>query len=410
MREDSELADDVRHDNKLWTAPFENWQKSQDPLKRSVVSAVSRERQRARLPHSGSERNHLFLNRQGQQFLDVSGLSGLDSAADGRAFAIWDFDRDGRLDVAVVNSNAPWLNIFRNQSTEVGGSHRFIAVRFVGGNQHRKPSRQFSARDGYGAKVLVEAGPLKLLREHRCGEGLAAQNSATMLLGIGPATVAKRVTVRWPSGKEQTIESVEADQLLTFYEDPAMAPDGQAIMVEPYRKAIDLPGDPVASRAGTATRLAWLAWPLSGATAGQGGPPSSGDVSPAALRMYVTMATWCVACRRELPLLRQLREAFDKNRLVIFGVPVDPNDTPEKLRAFVDENQPPYQLLIGIEAARVEELSGLIEARLHRETLPATLLADSQGRVLHVGAGLPTISDIRRLLDEAADRAAAADR
>ena len=43
---------------------------------------------------SGKERNHLFLNRSGEQFEDLSALSGLDHIADGRVFAVLDLDRD----------------------------------------------------------------------------------------------------------------------------------------------------------------------------------------------------------------------------------------------------------------------------------------------------------------------------
>ena len=62
-----------------------------------------------RHPFSGSERNRLFLNRAGKQFLDVSGLSGVDSPADGRVSVWWDYDRDGRQDLAVINSSSPLL-------------------------------------------------------------------------------------------------------------------------------------------------------------------------------------------------------------------------------------------------------------------------------------------------------------
>ena len=75
-----------------------------------------------------------------------------------------------------------------------------IAVRFVGGNHRARPGTGTSNRDGYGARVEVVVDGTTLLREHRCGEGLAAQNSATMLVGIGAHPAAESVTVRWPSG------------------------------------------------------------------------------------------------------------------------------------------------------------------------------------------------------------------
>ena len=55
---------------------------------------------------SGHERDHLFLSRGGVEFTDIAGISGLDDPADGRAFGLIDYDRDGWLDLFVVNSYA----------------------------------------------------------------------------------------------------------------------------------------------------------------------------------------------------------------------------------------------------------------------------------------------------------------
>ena len=40
------------------------------------------------------------------------------------------------------------------------------------------------------------------------------------------------------------------------------------------------------------------------------------------------MATWCKACKRELPRVAQLREAFGRTDVALLGVPVD-EDGPE---------------------------------------------------------------------------------
>ena len=50
---------------------------------------------------TGNERNHLFLNRAGARFVDISPLSGMDTPADSRTFVLWDYDRDGWQDVSV---------------------------------------------------------------------------------------------------------------------------------------------------------------------------------------------------------------------------------------------------------------------------------------------------------------------
>ena len=157
---------------------------------------------------SGHERNHLFLSSRGRRFDDASGISGLDALADSRSFALFDYDRDGWSDIALVNTNAPLLNLFRNQigdSSSAQERGHVVALRFVGGNRAGKPSERFSNRDGYGARVTAEMGDLTLTREHRAGAGFSSQNSNTLLLGIGARESVDLLTVRWPSGAFQVL-------------------------------------------------------------------------------------------------------------------------------------------------------------------------------------------------------------
>ena len=182
---------------------------------------------------SGYQRNRLFLN-VGRDFIDLSGLSAADSPADGRAFATLDFDRDGRIDLAVVNANEPLCELFANRSK----AGHILALRFVGGNDRAAVSHEWSVRDGYGVQVEVDVGGRTLLREHRAGEGFSAQNSATLLVGLGAHSRADAVRVRWPSGRVQQLAEVAAGALLTAYENPRHSPTGAAFVVVPYR------GDP----------------------------------------------------------------------------------------------------------------------------------------------------------------------
>ena len=63
---------------------------------------------------SGHERNKLYLNDgNGSNFSDQSGLSGLDDESDGRAFAVFDYDRDGWSDIVSVNAMNPLTRLFR---------------------------------------------------------------------------------------------------------------------------------------------------------------------------------------------------------------------------------------------------------------------------------------------------------
>ena len=185
---------------------------------------------------SGHERNHLFLNLGGKRFMDISGNSGTDSVADGRAFGLWDYDRDGWQDIALVNANAPLLHLFHNEIGRLSkgrSSAQMVALRFVGGNQTAAPA-DFAPRDGYGAIASVTVNGMSLLREHRCGEGFAAQNSDTMIIGLGDNSVVSELSVRWPSGMKSEKRNVPAGSLITVFEDAAQSPDGSGFAVESY--------------------------------------------------------------------------------------------------------------------------------------------------------------------------------
>jgi hypothetical protein len=152
---------------------------------------------------SGHERNSFFRNARGNRFDDLSSISGLDHIADGRSMAFWDYDRDGWRDIALVNANSPQLVIYHNDFGEVlKKPANIIAIRFQGGANGSNPTESWSNRDGYGAVITVETPTMKQTREHRCGEGFAAQNSALMLVALGEVETAARVSVKWPSGRK----------------------------------------------------------------------------------------------------------------------------------------------------------------------------------------------------------------
>jgi len=150
--------------------------------------------------YSGYERNKFYLNISGNTFADLSGVSGADDVADGRTWAALDYDRDGWTDIALVNANAPLLSLYRNGIGEINKSNH-IKVLLVGGAVGKDPGKGLSNMDGVGAVVEVMSGDRLIKRVRNLGEGYAAQNSATMTIGIGSEDTAQSVKVRWPSGK-----------------------------------------------------------------------------------------------------------------------------------------------------------------------------------------------------------------
>ena len=341
---------------------------------------------------SAHERNRLFLSLYPDepQFADVSGISGLDSVADGRAFAHADFDHDGWIDVAVVNSSAPLLELFRNAiGTRPGLAARgSIAIRLVGGHRGDAPSGDWSNRDGYGARIRVAVGGETLLRELRCGEGLSTQNSKTLLIGIGDAASASSVRVDWPSGRRQELGEVEAGTLLTIFENPEEAP-----------------GDEPATRTAYGTRPARVnrALPIAGRarTSPWRVPEALAASSASRLVLYTAMTTTCASCIGELDELAGLRERFGPSELAMVALPVDPSDTQPDLEHWDATHAPAFDWLRDYAPSDIEHVRARITAELGSEGTPASVVADAGGRVVLVRWGAPSVSEIRRLLSRA---------
>ena len=259
---------------------------------------------------------------------------------------IWDLDRDGRPDFALTNANYPHLQIYRNAVPDDG--REMLAFRFVGGNTTAAPTGSWSPRDAYGAQVTLDLGDLRLERALAAGEGLGAQNSATLLVGIGRRPGAKSARVTWPSGRVQELGEVKAGTLVTAYEDAAQGPKGSAFTAEPYRRA--LAAGPRGHQAAATKSLSL---------------PHTGPAPK--LRMYTTMATWCESCRKEIPHLQRLRSEFDESVLGMYGVPIDPEDSDGALQAWMAEHRPPYELLSGIGEAKREAVKEMVLAELNRK-------------------------------------------
>jgi thiol-disulfide isomerase/thioredoxin len=335
---------------------------------------------------SGNERNNLFLSLAAKRFEDISGVSGIDHPADGRALGIFDYDRDGWLDLAIVNANSPLLQLYRNRIRNLVGERPVLAVRFRGGNRTSSPADGFSPRDGYGAVVEVEVDGVRLVREHRAGEGFAAQNSATLLLGLGAGSDGGAVRVRWPSGRVQELAFAAEGSLVTVYEDASESPDGSGFRIAPYRVA------GLAVRAASASRSELAPQRLEIAARKAEGHPV------ARLKLVTTMATWCDACKGELPQLKRLRAEFAADELELLGVSVDENDDARKLEKYVKVYAPAYQMLDDLSNEQVAVVKQVVIDALRIDALPAAILTDGDGYVLRTMWEVPSVSDIRALL------------
>ena len=145
---------------------------------------------------SGYERNVFYANNRDGTFSDVSGAVGLDFLEDGRAFALADFDHDGRLEVFLKNRNGPQLRLLQNVMQDLAPS---IAFRLRGSK---------SNRDAIGAAITVETGAGRQTRMLQAGSGFLSQHSKEVFFGLGDAKGPVRASIRWPSGLVQELRDL----------------------------------------------------------------------------------------------------------------------------------------------------------------------------------------------------------
>lgn len=140
-------------------------------------------------------------------------LRGVFDEGQGRAMLAFDYDRDGDLDLLLINHAGP-PRLFRNDG---GNRNAWLRIAVEG---------TISNRDGRGAKIRVQVDPdgLWQVREvgvgsHFLGEGELIQHFGLGLEFNPQAHVVHRVEIEWPaSGIVQSFDQVAGNQTLMVVE------------------------------------------------------------------------------------------------------------------------------------------------------------------------------------------------
>lgn len=168
---------------------------------------------------SGNERNRTFL-QTGDNFDDVSLVSGVDFREDGRGHVLFDFDQDGWLDIGLSSATLSRFRILRNRMGELfeKDAGRSASLLLQGGARNASKQFEWSSRDAVGATVLVRIGDQKRLYQVSSGEGFSSQNSRWIHVGLGAAEQIDSIDIKWPSGKRTTHGSVAAGERVVLDE------------------------------------------------------------------------------------------------------------------------------------------------------------------------------------------------
>jgi hypothetical protein len=173
------------------------------------------------LIHLIPQEHTLFRGLGNGKFADVSRDAGpvlsVRTTARGACFA--DYDNDGKMDAFVVNLGAKGT-LLHNVSANTG---HWIGIKLVGavrpGDRNSAPgSKATSNRDGIGARVEVFAAGKRQTAERVASSGYLSQDDPRLHFGLGAATTIDKLIVHWPSGREQTLEKLSVDRVLTVEE------------------------------------------------------------------------------------------------------------------------------------------------------------------------------------------------
>ena len=154
-----------------------------------------------------AQTNQLFLNTGKSAFLDVSEGAGayfsMKRVTRGAAFG--DYDNDGDTDIFVVNLNQKAF-LLRNDG---GNRNNWLKIETVGVK---------SNRDGIGARITVATRSHTQIKEVQAGSSYLSGQDLRLIFGLGVDTEAREIKITWPSGLEQTLTAVKANQFLIITE------------------------------------------------------------------------------------------------------------------------------------------------------------------------------------------------
>jgi hypothetical protein len=159
----------------------------------------------------------MLLRNTGKKFVDVSGISGetFQEAWVGRGMAIGDLNNDGRID-AVVTTNGGAPHVLLNMTE---AKNHWITLRLIG---HK------SNRDGIGAQVKVATKQGSQWATVTTSSGYLSSSDPRLHFGLGAASTADRIEIRWPSGIRQLLLNTTGDRQITINE-PAQSTTDQPV-------------------------------------------------------------------------------------------------------------------------------------------------------------------------------------
>ena len=159
------------------------------------------------LVHMVPQEHSLYRGLGSGKFNDVSHEAGavLDVKTVSRGACFADYDNDGRVDAYVVNLGSKGTLLHNTSQNK----NHWITIALKGTK---------SNRDGIGARAELIVNGKKRIAERIAGSGYLSQDDGRLHFGLGTATGIDKLTIHWPSGREQIVENPAIDRVITVEE------------------------------------------------------------------------------------------------------------------------------------------------------------------------------------------------
>ncbi|HEV3224715.1 MAG TPA: VCBS repeat-containing protein [Puia sp.] len=151
--------------------------------------------------------NYGFRNNGDLTFIDVTANWGLEQPTFSNGVAYADFDNDGALDMVINNINDEAL-LYRNTSRDKDtATTHFLQIKFRGDKQNI---------NGLGAiaSIYYDHGKLQVY-ENNPYRGYLSSMQGIAHFGLNNIQVLDSVVIKWYNGKQQTLENVKSNQVIT---------------------------------------------------------------------------------------------------------------------------------------------------------------------------------------------------
>jgi len=138
------------------------------------------------------------------KFIDMTDFSGdfFNKKFVGRGAAYADFNNSGNIDI-LMNAINDSPHLLRND----GGNHHNNWLKVV-------PVRKDTGMVAIGGTVIVKANSMTMVQPVVAVNGYLTSSDPRPHFGLGKATKADSVEIRWPDGKVQVLADVKANQIL----------------------------------------------------------------------------------------------------------------------------------------------------------------------------------------------------